>query len=57
MPYHVRVSIDLKIFVGHWYSVWGHGTAAPDIKRREDLVSWPVSVCCLAEALHTVNSC
>ncbi|KAK7499885.1 hypothetical protein BaRGS_00008976, partial [Batillaria attramentaria] len=44
VPYHVRVSIDLKIFVGHWYSVWGHGTAAPEIKRREDLVSWPEPV-------------
>ena len=43
VPYHVRVSIDLKIFVGHWYSVRGHGTAAPEIKRREDLVSWAVS--------------
>ncbi|XP_076438241.1 DNA polymerase epsilon catalytic subunit A-like [Babylonia areolata] len=44
VPYHVRVSIDLKIFVGHWYSVWGHGMAAPEIKRREDLVSWPEPV-------------
>jgi DNA polymerase elongation subunit (family B) len=43
VPYHVRVSIDLKIFVGHWYSVWGRGTAAPEIKLRADLVSWPVS--------------
>ncbi|KAL8598378.1 hypothetical protein ACOMHN_032655 [Nucella lapillus] len=44
VPYHVRVSIDLKIFVGHWYSVWGHGTAPPEIKLREDLVSWPEPV-------------
>ncbi|XP_070201892.1 DNA polymerase epsilon catalytic subunit A-like [Littorina saxatilis] len=44
VPYHVRVSIDLKIFVGHWYSVWGHGTAAPDIKLRADLLSWPEPV-------------
>lgn len=43
VPYHVRVSIDLKIFVGHWYSVRGRGIVAPEIRRREDLVSWAVS--------------
>ena len=42
VPYHVRVSIDLQINVGHWYSVRGRGLAAPDIKRREDLVDRPV---------------
>ncbi|KAK2153411.1 hypothetical protein LSH36_298g04118 [Paralvinella palmiformis] len=41
VPYHVRVSIDLKIHVGHWYSVKGHGLAAPDIVLREDLVDRP----------------
>ncbi|XP_055866677.1 DNA polymerase epsilon catalytic subunit A-like isoform X1 [Biomphalaria glabrata] len=41
VPYHVRVSIDLKIFVGHWYSVKGRGSHELDIRLREDLVSWP----------------
>ena len=44
VPYHVRVSIDLKIHVGHWYSVKGHGLAAPDIVLREDLVDRPVHI-------------
>ena len=42
VPYHVRVSIDLKIFVGHWYAVRGRGMAAPEIKHRPDLVDRPV---------------
>ncbi|XP_048254478.1 DNA polymerase epsilon catalytic subunit A-like isoform X1 [Haliotis rufescens] len=41
VPYHVRVSIDLKIFVGHWYSVRGRGGAPPEIRQREDLVDRP----------------
>ncbi|CAG5130838.1 unnamed protein product, partial [Candidula unifasciata] len=41
VPYHVRVSIDLKIFVGHWYSVKGRSSQELDIQRREDLVAWP----------------
>ncbi|XP_059166217.1 DNA polymerase epsilon catalytic subunit A-like [Physella acuta] len=41
VPYHVRVSIDLKIFVGHWYSVKGRGSHDIEIRHREDLVSWP----------------
>ena len=52
VPYHVRVSIDLKIFVGHWYTVRGRGTVAPEIRRREDLVSWAVS--CL---IYSENMC
>ena len=44
MPYHVRVSIDLKINVSRWYSVVVHGSAvAPDIQLREDLLDLPVS--------------
>lgn len=47
VPYHVRVSIDLKINVSRWYSVVVHGTAAvPDIQLREDLLDLPVC-CCL----------
>ncbi len=43
VPYHVRVSIDMKINVGLWYSVRGRGQAPPEIKPREDLVDRPVS--------------
>ncbi|KAJ8316129.1 hypothetical protein KUTeg_006143 [Tegillarca granosa] len=42
VPYHVRVSIDLKIFVGHWYSVKGRGANPPEIKHRPDLVDRPL---------------
>ncbi|KAK3107356.1 hypothetical protein FSP39_012618, partial [Pinctada imbricata] len=41
VPYHVRVSIDLKIFVGHWYSIRGRGSLPVEIKHREDLVDRP----------------
>ena len=43
MPYHVRVSIDLSLNVGHWFAVRGRGSHPPEIKRREDLVHRPVS--------------
>ncbi|KAG7176387.1 DNA polymerase epsilon catalytic subunit A-like [Homarus americanus] len=41
VPFHVRVSIDCKIFVGLWYSVRGGGTGPPIITRRDDLLVWP----------------
>ncbi|XP_076064206.1 DNA polymerase epsilon catalytic subunit 1 [Oratosquilla oratoria] len=42
VPYHVRVSIDLKIFVGLWYSVCGGGgNRPPIITQREDILVWP----------------
>ncbi|KAK7073292.1 hypothetical protein SK128_028068 [Halocaridina rubra] len=41
VPYHVRVSIDCKIFVGLWYSVRGGGAGPPVITRRQDLLVWP----------------
>ncbi|CAC5377738.1 POLE [Mytilus coruscus] len=41
VPYHTRVSIDLKIFVGHWYSIRGRGHQPPDIKLREDIMHRP----------------
>lgn len=44
MPYHVRVSIDLKVFVGLWYSVRGRVVGLPDIQRRDDLVDRPVCI-------------
>ena len=43
MPYHTRVSIDMKIFVGHWYSIRGRASQPPEIKLREDIVDRPVS--------------
>uniref|UniRef100_A0A3P8WLR8 DNA polymerase epsilon catalytic subunit n=1 Tax=Cynoglossus semilaevis TaxID=244447 RepID=A0A3P8WLR8_CYNSE len=42
VPYHVRVSIDLKIHVAHWYNVRYRGSNyPPEIVRREDLVERP----------------
>uniref|UniRef100_A0AAX7U0J0 DNA polymerase epsilon catalytic subunit n=1 Tax=Astatotilapia calliptera TaxID=8154 RepID=A0AAX7U0J0_ASTCA len=42
VPYHVRVSIDLKIHVAHWYNVRNRGSAyPPEIVRRDDLVERP----------------
>ncbi|KAJ8379395.1 hypothetical protein SKAU_G00001730 [Synaphobranchus kaupii] len=42
VPYHVRLSIDLKIHVAHWYNVRYRGSAyPPEILRRDDLVERP----------------
>lgn len=43
VPYHVRVSIDLKIFCGSWYTVKakGAGTEPPLITPRPDLIERP----------------
>ena len=41
VPYHVRVSIDLKIFVAHWYSVRVLSGMNPEIIKREDMIDWP----------------
>lgn len=41
VPYHVRVSIDCKVFVGLWYSIQHCNTAVPTITRRHDLLVWP----------------
>ncbi|KAG9339579.1 hypothetical protein JZ751_023470 [Albula glossodonta] len=42
VPYHVRVSIDLKIHVAHWYNIRYRGSAyPPEIVRRDDLVERP----------------
>uniref|UniRef100_A0A915HL00 DNA polymerase epsilon catalytic subunit n=1 Tax=Romanomermis culicivorax TaxID=13658 RepID=A0A915HL00_ROMCU len=42
VPYHVRVSIDLKIFVGKWYNVVGKGeNDKPQITLNEELIDWP----------------
>ena len=42
VPHHVRVSIDMKIFVGAWYSVKTCGIHQPPIiTRRDDIVERP----------------
>uniref|UniRef100_A0A8B9M2Z8 DNA polymerase epsilon catalytic subunit n=1 Tax=Accipiter nisus TaxID=211598 RepID=A0A8B9M2Z8_9AVES len=42
VPYHIRLSIDLKIHVAHWYNVRYRGsTYPPEITRRDDLVERP----------------
>nr|XP_023689121.1 DNA polymerase epsilon catalytic subunit A [Paramormyrops kingsleyae]XP_023689122.1 DNA polymerase epsilon catalytic subunit A [Paramormyrops kingsleyae]XP_023689123.1 DNA polymerase epsilon catalytic subunit A [Paramormyrops kingsleyae] len=42
VPYHVRLSIDLKIHVAHWYNVRYRGSLyPPEIVRRDDLVERP----------------
>ncbi|KAM8961963.1 DNA polymerase epsilon catalytic subunit A [Pelodytes ibericus] len=42
VPYHVRLSIDLKIHVAHWYNVRYRGSSLPpEIVRRDDLVERP----------------
>jgi DNA polymerase epsilon subunit 1 len=39
--YHVRVSIDVKIFCGSWYSVRSRGNEVPLITKRDDLIERP----------------
>ncbi|XP_026280416.1 DNA polymerase epsilon catalytic subunit 1 [Frankliniella occidentalis] len=41
VPYHIRVSIDNKIFCGSWYSVCSRGTEAPFITKRDDIIERP----------------
>lgn len=42
MPYHVRVSIDLKIFCGSWYTIKCRGrTEVPIITPRPDIIERP----------------
>lgn len=53
VPYHIRVSIDLKIFVGLWYAVRGRGNDPPDIRKREDILIVPVGIF----LLHCMHRC
>lgn len=42
MPYHIRVSIDMKIFCGSWYTVKSRGSKNPPIITiRNDLIERP----------------
>ncbi|CAD6231570.1 GSCOCG00001475001-RA-CDS [Cotesia congregata] len=38
VPHHIRVSIDLNIYVGCWYSIKTRGTDSPIITRRSDII-------------------
>lgn len=44
VPYHVRVAIDLKINVGHWYVVRGRGMEPPDIHLVDEQPDRPEPV-------------
>ncbi|XP_055381319.1 DNA polymerase epsilon catalytic subunit 1 isoform X2 [Condylostylus longicornis] len=46
VPYHVRVSIDLKIFCGQWYNIRcrGGGFEMPSITPRPDILERPEPV-------------
>lgn len=41
VPYHVRVSIDMKIFCGTWYTVKSRGTETPVFIKRDDIIERP----------------
>ena len=42
IPYHIRVSIDNKIFVGSWYNVKIRGIGIqPDIIKNSELLEIP----------------
>lgn len=42
VPYHVRVSIDLKIFCGSWYTIKNRGAnQLPIITPRPDIIERP----------------
>lgn len=42
MPYHVRVSIDMKIFCGSWYTVkTTNSNTPPIVTPRNDLIERP----------------
>ncbi|XP_046997014.1 DNA polymerase epsilon catalytic subunit 1 [Schistocerca americana] len=44
VPYHIRVSLDNKIFCGSWYSVQSRGTEPPIIKKRDDIIERPDAI-------------
>ncbi|XP_073950246.1 DNA polymerase epsilon catalytic subunit 1 [Choristoneura fumiferana] len=41
VPFHVRVSIDMKIFCGTWYTVKSRGTEPPLFTKRDDILERP----------------
>ena len=44
VPYHVRVAIDCKINVGHWYNVRGRGSDPPELRLVKEEPDRPVSL-------------
>ncbi|XP_057662319.1 DNA polymerase epsilon catalytic subunit 1 [Diorhabda carinulata] len=45
VPYHVRVSIDLKIFCGSWYTIKSKGKdLPPSITPRPDIIERPEAI-------------
>ncbi|CDS37731.1 dna polymerase epsilon catalytic subunit a [Echinococcus multilocularis] len=44
VPYLMRVSIDLDIFVAHWYTVKCRPGQLPEFHRTEETVPWPEPV-------------
>ena len=50
MPYHVRVAIDCKVNVGHWYHVRGRGSEPPEIRLVKDEPDRPVSLIAASQA-------
>ncbi|VDM17454.1 unnamed protein product [Hydatigera taeniaeformis] len=44
VPYLMRVSIDLDIFVAHWYTVKCRPGQLPEFRRTEETVPWPEPV-------------
>lgn len=41
VPYHVRVSIDMQIFCGTWYTIKNRGTETPLFTKRDDIIERP----------------
>ncbi|XP_075982570.1 DNA polymerase epsilon catalytic subunit 1 [Anticarsia gemmatalis] len=41
VPYHVRVSIDMQIFCGTWYTIKSRGTETPIFTKRDDIIERP----------------
>ncbi|XP_060805157.1 DNA polymerase epsilon catalytic subunit 1 [Amyelois transitella] len=41
VPFHVRVSIDMKIFCGTWYTIKSRGTETPIFTKRDDIIERP----------------
>ncbi|PRD31688.1 UNVERIFIED_CONTAM: Pole [Trichonephila clavipes] len=54
VPFHVRVSIDLKLFVGHWYFIKGRGNMPPEIKKCDELLQ-PADITVLAYDIETTK--
>lgn len=54
VPHHVRVSIDMKVFCGRWYSVKSRGNETPIITKRDDIIE-PLEPIVLAYDIETTK--